>query len=294
MNLTRYPSDAALSSVRSGQAAADFLFQVQTALEREEAANGLIIGIAGRLRESPERIKIPPYLATVSDGDELLAAAVMTPPQRLLLWSSDDRSEPLRLLVTDLIAGSWSVPGVNALKSTAHAFAETWTALTGQTRRPGMNERIYTLHRVIPPEPPVSGRLRVALERDVRLAEAWMWSFIQDAGVIGTPENAREGAAARIEDRDLFFWEDAGRPVSMAAKTRKTTHGIAVSWVYTPPEFRRRGYASACVAALSQQLLDAGWQFCALFTDLANPTSNSIYQKIGYRPVADFDEWHFA
>ena len=121
-----------------------------------------------------------------------------------------------------------------------------------------------------------------------------MWGFIQDAGVIGTPASARESASARVEDRDLFLWEVAGQPVSMAAKTRRTTHGITVSWVYTPSEHRRRGYASACVAALSEQLLDAGWEFCTLFTDLANPISNSIYQKIGYRPVADFDEWIFG
>jgi len=68
---------------------------------------------------------------------------------------------------------------------------------------------------------------------------------------------------------------------------------MAVSLVYTPPERRNRGYASALVAALSQHLLDAGWQFCVLFTDLANPISNSIYQRIGYRPVSDFDEYDF-
>ena len=276
------------------QTADVFLARVQAVLARDEAANGLILGIAHRLQEAPERIKMPPYLAVVGDGDELLAAAVMTPPQRLLLWSSDDRAEPLRLIAADLSAGGWSVPGVNALKSTALVFAEVWAALTGQPRRPGMRERIYALRQVTPPVPAVPGRLRPAVERDLPLVEAWMWAFIQEAGVVGTPESARESAAARVEDRDLFLWEDASRPVAMASKSRKTSHGIAVGWVYTPPEHRCRGYASACVAALSQQLLDAGWEFCTLFTDLANPTSNSIYPKIGYRPVADFDEWVFG
>ena len=90
----------------------------------------------------------------------------------------------------------------------------------------------------------------------------------------------------------MFLW-DIGQPVSLAARSRHTTHGINVGPVYTPPAFRRRGYAGACVAALSQQMLDAGWEFCTLFTDLANPTSNSVYQKIGYRPVCDFDEYVF-
>jgi predicted GNAT family acetyltransferase len=82
-----------------------------------------------------------------------------------------------------------------------------------------------------------------------------------------------------------------GEPVSMAIRSRPTRHGISVSGVYTPPEQRRHGYATACVAALSQKLLDQGYQFCSLFTDLANPTSNSIYMQVGYRPVADFDKY---
>jgi predicted GNAT family acetyltransferase len=76
----------------------------------------------------------------------------------------------------------------------------------------------------------------------------------------------------------------------MAMKLRPIRNGISVSYVYTPPHLRRRGYATACVAELSRSLLASGYTFCALFTDQANPTSNHIYWEIGYRPVADFDE----
>ena len=99
--------------------------------------------------------------------------------------------------------------------------------------------------------------------------------------------------ATKIADRLLYLWDVGGVPVSLAGGTRPGVHCISVGPVYTPPEHRCRGYASACVAALSQHLLDAGWEFCTLFTDLANPTSNSIYQKIGYRPVCDFNEYLF-
>jgi uncharacterized protein len=270
-----------------------FLARARADLERHEAANNLMIGIAVRLMEHPERIKAQPYLATVEDEGRLVAAAVMTPPHRVILHAESDNPAPLDLIARDLIAGGWSVPGANGAKATSGAFAEIWSARTGQPHRQGMHERIYELRKVTPPDPPIPGRLRVATEDDLPWACDWVWGFIQDAGVEGTIEGAREIAELRIEDRDLFVWKD-GRPVSIAAKTRHSTHGIVVSLVYTPPEHRRRGYASACVAALSQQLLDAGWRFCALFTDLANPTSNSIYQKIGYRPVADFDEYHFG
>ena len=81
--------------------------------------------------------------------------------------------------------------------------------------------------------------------------------------------------------------------VAMAGLERETARGIAISWVYTPAHLRRHGYATACVAALTQRMLDNGKSFCCLYTDLANPTSNSIYQKIGYRPVCDVQDWIF-
>ena len=97
----------------------------------------------------------------------------------------------------------------------------------------------------------------------------------------------------RIDSGRLFFWKDP-EPVSMAGSAGPTPSGIRISAVYTPPGLRGRGYASAAVAALSQKMLDGGRRFCFLFTDLANPTSNSIYQKIGYQPVCDFEERDFG
>ena len=79
----------------------------------------------------------------------------------------------------------------------------------------------------------------------------------------------------------------------MAAAGRRTRSGIAINLVYTPKGLRRHGYATSCVAELSQRLLDLGYQFCTLFADLANPISNSIYQKIGYQPIGDYDSYLF-
>jgi hypothetical protein len=115
---------------------------------------------------------------------------------------------------------------------------------------------------------------------------------------VAEPDRAQfEGWADRMiqhsERRGLGFWEDGGQGVSFAAYGNPTPHGIRIAPVYTPPEVRGRGYASACVAALSQCLLDSGRQQCYLYTDLANPTSNKIYQAIGYRPVGDAIEMQF-
>jgi predicted GNAT family acetyltransferase len=269
-----------------------FLARAQAMLEQQEAANNLILGISIRLRENPERIRTPPYLASVEDASGLAAAAIMTPPWRLILYSEHGGDPvPLRPILEDLVANGWLVPGVVGPSAPAKAFAVAWSAATGHPHRVSRHERVYELRAVSHPEN-ASGKLRAAVAADLDLVSGWIRGFQQDIGG-RILEDARETAELRIADRDIFLWDDGG-PVSMAGRTRHSTNGIAVGPVYTPPRFRRRGYATACVAALSQRLLDAGWQFCALFTDLANPTSNSIYQKIGYRPVCDFDEYDFG
>jgi len=276
------------------QTADAFLARAQTALERHEAANNLMIGVAVRLKEHPDRIKTPPYLATVEAAGALLVAAVMTPPHRVIIHGERADPAPLRLIVQDLWASGWAPPGVIGPSAAAHAFAEAWIARAGGAFQRARRERVYELRRVIHPTG-TPGALRAATEADQPLVADWLHAFTVEVGLGGTRESAAETAVQRIDSRDLFLWEAApGQPVSLAGKPRHSTHGVAIGPVYTPPEFRRRGYASACVAALSQQMLDAGWLFCALFTDLANPTSNSVYQKIGYRPLGDFDEYDFS
>jgi predicted GNAT family acetyltransferase len=139
----------------------------------------------------------------------------------------------------------------------------------------------------------VPGHLRSARNDEVDLMADWIFNFSVDAHVPADAAEARASAEWRIGSGDMFVWEVDAQPVSLAVKSRPSSHGITVGLVYTPCALRNRGYASACVAALSQQLLDAGWEFCSLYTDLANPTSNSIYQRIGYRPVCDSNEYDF-
>src|ERR1051325_2553337 len=90
----------------------------------------------------------------------------------------------------------------------------------------------------------------------------------------------------------LFVWKDP-QPVSMCAWAGPTARGVRVNMVYTPPDLRRRGYASAAVSALTKKLLDSGRRFVFLYTDLSNPTSNKIYQQMGYEPVCGINEVDF-
>lgn len=269
-----------------------FLAKTQAVLEKNEAANNLILGLSLRVSRFLPVVQHPPYFATVTDNDDLLLAAMMTPPRSLVLSTElADWREPLERLIQEVAAHNWPIPGVTGSPLLSQAFAAAWASLKGTTYRVKMRNRLYELKRVNP-VPPTPGRLRVATANDLELVTEWIFAFQNEALQRGNLAESREVARYRINDQDIYLWEDR-EPVSMAAQTRPTRSGICISLVYTPPELRGRGYATACVARLSQLFLDSGRNFCVLFTDLSNPTSNRIYQKIGYAPVCDFTEYIF-
>jgi predicted GNAT family acetyltransferase len=99
---------------------------------------------------------------------------------------------------------------------------------------------------------------------------------------------------ARPELAATFLWEVEGRPVCLVCYSSPTPNSLRIAPVYTPAEFRRRGYASACTAAVCRRILDSGKSFVTLFADLANPTSNHVYQQIGFKAVCDVDVYYFG
>lgn len=273
--------------------AADFLAVTESILEREGAAYALLLSIALRLRQYPERITEQPYLATARVGERLLAAAVMTPPYPLIVATLDsDGQDALPLFVDDLCDHGWRLSGVNGPADASSVFASLWRARTGQPMSIAVHLRAYELRRVILPAP-APGKLRLAEAADLPLVTRWARAFQQEALPHEDASGAARVAELGIADRRIYLWED-GEPVTMVARARPTAHGVTVNLVYTPPDQRRRGYATNAVAHLSQILLDEGYDYCTLFTDMANPTSNSIYQKIGYRPVVDYLQYRLG
>jgi uncharacterized protein len=271
--------------------AADFLREVHAYLGKQEVVNGLMLGLAIRLADEPLAYGNAPYFAAVTDAYGPVLTALMTPPHNLILYSDQESvPEALELVALDLIERQWPVAGTAGPVRLVEMFSNLWTRLTGITDQPGMSQRIYMLRQVVHPHYS-PGRLRLAAEGDADLVIKWMDAFWLEAAPSG-PRFSPDALYQRIAQQTLFLWDHHG-PVSVALKTRPTSHGICISGAYTPPQLRRRGYATSCVAALSQRLLDAGFEFCTLFTDLSNPTSNDIYQKIGYRPVCDFQEIKF-
>lgn len=270
-----------------------FLAEARAFLVEREAEHNLILGIAGTLRDHPAVYQDPPYLAIVRDPGAVRLVALRTPPWNLVL-SECATLDAVGLVVDDLVGGA-KLPGVLGPTETAGAFAQRWSAATGCRAVIDVAERIFRLSRVIPPSPP-DGMWRLASGGDRRLIGDWLLAFSAEA----LPSEPRPQDLYAVVDRwvervgrTMYLWEADGRVVSMVGVSSPTPHGIRVGPVYTPPNERGRGYASALTAAASQDQLDAGRAFCFLFTDLANPTSNHIYQEIGYEPVSDVNMYRF-
>ncbi|MEJ2758910.1 MAG: GNAT family N-acetyltransferase [Anaerolineales bacterium] len=273
--------------------AEDFLSLVGEALYMDEMLNCLLLGIVERLTTQPDYFGSAPYLAVLSDGDAPVLAAAMTPPYGLLVAPlTEDPEAAMPLLVQDLVMGGWPLPDVQGQVPHSKKFAELWAARTGGRFEIEMAQRLYALHEVHAPAD-VHGKMIQAGKEHSELIGRWLRGFDRDAfgGEVRTEEQYQRAAGNRVAAGDWYLWLMDGEPVSMCLITRPLKQGVSVTGVYTPPEYRRHGYASACVAALSQKLLDDGFTYTTLFTDLANPTSNSIYMKIGYQPVADFDKY---
>jgi len=261
-------------------------------LKAREAEHNLQLGVCSVLRIDPDAYDGPPYLTTVEADGAVVAVAMRTPPFQLLVSEvTDDRALPV--LADALARDIPDLPGIQGPTAPAQRLAELWAARSGLRSRLATQERIFALTRVRPPRP-VRGRLRDADPGDRELLIEWIAAFnreaLGDTDTSDVPDLVDRVLTGRF--RRMFLWDDGG-PVSLAGAGGRTPNGIRIGPVYTPPELRGRGYASACVAAVSQAQLDAGRRFCFLFTDLANPTSNHIYHEIGYVPVIDIDRYTF-
>lgn len=287
MKLVRYSDVAA------------FYARVQPFLMAHEAEHNLLLGLGMTLQRQPGYYSSTPYLGTVERDGQVVLVVMRTPPHPPVLSlpvPETATDEVIDLLVQDLRATYGDrLNGVHGPSALSSAFAERWQEATGSAYRVAMRERIYRLDSVTPATA-VPGAMRRATEADRGLLERWIVAF-QDEALPPTQEriDPAHWVTHRLMPpmRGMVLWEDAGQPVTLVGYSLSTPNGATIGPVYTPPERRRQGYASACVAAVSQRLLDNGRTFCFLYTNLDNPTSNHIYQAIGYRPIADVTVYDF-
>jgi GNAT superfamily N-acetyltransferase len=213
------------------------------------------------------------------------AAAFMHTPGHPAVLSGMSET-PAAALARDLTAAGRQVPGVNAGQQAAAAFTDAWRDRTGDAVTEHRRMRLFRLAGLVPPAPAPGGAARLAAAADRDLLAGWFGAFAREVDDDPGHDHHAE-VDQRLGYRGITVWEDGGVPVSVACLTRAVGAMARVGPVYTPPELRGRGYAAAATAAVSTAALDAGAREVVLYTDLANPTSNALYERLGYAPVED-------
>jgi GNAT superfamily N-acetyltransferase len=261
-----------------------FLKRARPWLLQTEAENNLILSLADRAGDAEEI-----YVATIEQNGAVVGCALRLPPRKLVLTRMPPGAVPA--LAMDVATCYDELPAVIGPPSAAREFAQHWCERRGCVARTGMEQRLYRADQVRRPTAPPPGELRIATEADTGLVASWVSCFSTELHV--EVPNTRTDVSARIAAHEMALWHDT-QPRTLAGYSGRSPNGVRIGYVYTPPEWRGQGYASACVAALSQHALDQGAQFCCLYTDLANPVSNAIYRRIGYEPVCDATDIEFV
>jgi uncharacterized protein len=268
-----------------------FLARAGDFLRAHEAEHNLALGLLGRLVAEPRLYGHDPAFVVAEEAGDVVGCLLRTPPHGVVLsrFTALEGVDAVAEAVLDMHPG---LPGAVGPVEVTARFASAWCSATGSEARIGVRQRVHAAS-VVHELPRASGRMRPATPLDEETVVAWLVAFADEA-LAGTAhvESAEATFRRRLDDPDgeWLLWDDGG-PVSLAAYGNPTPSGTRVGPVYTPPEHRGRGYATSLVAELTAERLAAGLSFCFLFTNLANPTSNAIYARIGYEPVADWDQW---
>ncbi|MFF5886175.1 GNAT family N-acetyltransferase [Streptomyces sp. NPDC012589] len=271
-----------------------FLARASSFLRSRTARHTLMLTVTEALRtRGPHTYGdgVPEFGVLERDG-AVRAAFLRTPPHRLQL--TELSAEEADALAAHLLDLGRELPGVQGERATAAAFAQCWARRTGTSATVGERQRLYRLGELTVPQPVPPGRPRVAGPADRAQLARWYVDFCKELGEAHL-QDPDGWAEARVAGGQATFWETPdGTPVAMACRSPIVAGQSRVVGVYTPPPLRGRGYAGAATAEVSRAVAADGAQEVLLFTDLANPTSNALYQRIGYRPVADFAVYDFT
>lgn len=251
-------------------------------LRRDPVRNTVPLTVLARVRSGLWQDDL--LFGWYTSGGEVTGAVLRTPPYALLLGDIPVGTVPE--LASEL--RDREIPSVSGPREQAEAF----TAACGLAQEERVDHRLYRLGTLLAPR--LRGTPRVALESDVPVVVAWMAAFLAEAEPQRGSTDVRPQVEHRVAQGEFVLLEDEGRPVAMSGFSTPLGGMSRIGPVYTPADLRGRGYGSAVAYAATRAAQDAGADPLVLFTDIANPTSNSIYQAIGYRPVADYAEITFT
>jgi predicted GNAT family acetyltransferase len=237
---------------------------------------------------------VPVAMLTVHDGGAVVGALLRTAGRPALVSGLPARAAPA--VVDALVGLDPDMSGAQGPAEEAEAFADAWTARTGCSVEVGMAMRLFALEELRPPADVPGGARAVQLDdaAGVDVLARWRRAFAleQDGAEPDTPRDDVEHAIACGGGE--LVWEVDREPVAQAAARAVTAGMSRIGPVYTPPERRRHGYAAAVTAAAARWALDRGARHVLLYTDLANPTTNRLYPRLGFRPRYDAVELRFV
>lgn len=272
--------------------ARQFLERASPLLLADEARHNLILGLAGTIRDNAALYREHVEWVVEADG-AVVGAALRTPPYNLVLAKGSDAAlAALAHSIED------ELPGVVGAVPEVERFAQVWTEERGGRAQVRHEQGIYAADAIVPPARPPAGAARLATADDRRLLLDWWRAFGIEA--LGEPEPSEERDALNVDHKlttpgnGIALWQVDGERVSVVGFGNPTPTGVRIGPVYTPPEHRGCGYASALTAHVSSEQLADGRSFCFLYTDLANRTSNKIYVDVGYRRVCDAIQYAFV
>jgi uncharacterized protein len=270
----------------------EFLSQTQALIEREEAAHQILFDLCAHLKKFPEAFLPDPYFKVIDGDNGVALAAVMARPHHLVLGGrGGDLNEWIEGIARDLLGTRWNVPGVIGPSVMAYKFAGIWANLACVKFIKGKALVIYEIKKLQWP-PDVPGKLKLASMTEVDWITEWIHQSQKEALPDRNVPSPREVVEARIKACDVYYWEDE-KPVSLAAVMPAGLNGVRISLVYTPPEFRGKGYASICTASVTKMLLDARCKVCTAISEADDELTNRMYERIGYVKVCDVDEYIF-
>jgi GNAT superfamily N-acetyltransferase len=261
--------------------AADFLRAAGPWLLAREADCSGVLSIVHLLTTDDHPFQEPFYLAAVKSAGQIVGCAVRPPPDQLDLTTMPRGAAAL---LTGGIAETYpDLKMVAGPPAAAREFARAWVRLSGGDWRIRHRWTLLALDGAVRALPSVPGFLRAATDEDLPIVHEWARGYGQET-------NSHVDVAAfyerRLRRRSLYIWDDEGARC-MVAEANRTPNSVSISGVYTPSEIRNRGYASSAVAAATQNALDRGCKFCALFADSELATPINIYRKVGYRRLRD-------
>lgn len=264
------------------------LRELEPWLRKREAEFGLIIGILRQLASGKHLYEPPFFVAGVEVDGELVGCAYRTPPFKLGITDLPSVAmEPLAGALREVYSG---LPAVLGPQDAAVRFGFAWSRVCDCEPAVGMRQGLYRIDEVTLPDRMPPGALEPADEADWETLVAWTTEFVHESGL--EPVNYDKRVRLLLDQGSLFVWRSEGVLRAMAGWMAPTGRGIRVGHVYTPPSERGRGYATAATGELTRRLLQE-YDFCTLYTDLSNPTSNGVYRRLGYRQIAEAIDVNF-